>query len=107
MAFISLGLIELIHSFNVKSKESIFKVGIFKNKYLIGAFILGVIMQVGVVSVPVIADKFKLVCLNSNQWIYTILISIFILVIMEIQKLYNQITIKRNQIYTPKKVSQN
>ena len=47
MAFISLGMLELIHSFNVKSEESIFKVGILENKYLIGAFLLGTVLQLG------------------------------------------------------------
>lgn len=46
MAFVTLGLIEMMHSFNIRSEESIFKCGIFKNKYLCLAFILGVIMQV-------------------------------------------------------------
>ncbi len=40
MAFVSLGLIEMVHSFNIRSEGSIFKVGFFKNKYLFGAFIL-------------------------------------------------------------------
>lgn len=46
MAFVSLGLIEMVHSFNIRSEESIFKLGLFHNKYLSGAFILGLIMQV-------------------------------------------------------------
>ena len=36
MAFVALGVLELVHSFNIKSDESIFKVGIFENKFLIG-----------------------------------------------------------------------
>lgn len=46
MAFVTLGLIEMVHSFNIRSEESIFKCGIFKNKYLVLAFILGLVMQV-------------------------------------------------------------
>lgn len=46
MAFVTLGLIEMVHSFNIRSDESIFKCGILKNKYLSLAFILGLIMQV-------------------------------------------------------------
>ena len=38
MAFVSLGLLELVHSFNIKSEESLFKTEIFENKYLIGSF---------------------------------------------------------------------
>ena len=91
MAFVCLGMLELVHSFNIKSEESIFKVGIFENKYLVGAFLLGTIMQVGVVIFSPIASIFKLVPLNSIQWIYTILISLVPIVIVEIQKKWNEI----------------
>src|SRR5699024_1229317 len=37
MAFMAIGLLELIHSFNVKSEKSLFKTGIFDNKYLVGS----------------------------------------------------------------------
>lgn len=40
MAFVTLGLIEMVHSFNIRSEESVFKAGLFKNKYLCLAFII-------------------------------------------------------------------
>ena len=40
MAFITLSMLELVHSINIRTEESIFKAGILKNKYLIGAVIL-------------------------------------------------------------------
>lgn len=86
MAFLSLGLLELVHSFNVKSENSIFKSGLFENKYLIGAFLIGAILQIGVVVISPIAEIFKLVQLNNVQWLYTILISIAPIPIIEIQK---------------------
>ena len=91
MAFVSLAMLELVHSFNIKSDESIFKVGLFENKYLIGAFILGIILQAVVVMVPAFADVFKLVPLNGTQWLYTIGISILPLIIVEAQKKLNEI----------------
>ncbi len=91
MAFLSLGLLELVHSFNIKSEESIFKVGFFENKYLVGALILGTILQVGVVCIPTLANIFNLVALNVTQWIYVALISISPIVIMELQKKFNEI----------------
>ena len=91
MAFVSLGLLELVHCFNIKSDESIFKVGLFENKFLIGSFILGTIMQIAVVIIPQLAEIFKLVPLNRLQWVYTILISISPIIIMEIQKKFNEI----------------
>ena len=91
MAFISLGMLELIHSFNVKSEESIFKVGLFENKYLLGAFVLGTVLQLGIVFVPSLAEIFKLTQLNSTQWLITLAISIAPIIIVEIQKKFNEL----------------
>ena len=101
MAFVSLGLLELVHSFNIKSEESIFKVGLFENKYLLGAFILGALLQIVVVVIPPVAEVFKLVPLTQVQWMYTFGISILPLVIMEIQKAFNKIepsTMQKNKL---------
>ena len=100
MAFISLSMLELVHSFNVRSEESLFKAGLFKNKYLIGAFLIGTILQVGVVIIPKIADIFDVVPLNNKQWIYTAIISILPLAIVEIQKKINTIRFER-PVYKP------
>ena len=91
MAFISLGMLELIHCFNIKSEESIFKAGILENKYLVGAFLLGTVLQVGIVFIPSIANVFKLTMLNSTQWIITLLISIVPIIVIEVQKKFNEI----------------
>ena len=91
MAFVAMAMLELVHSFNVKSEESIFKVGITENKYLVGAFILGTVLQIVVVMIPAFADIFKLVPLNLTQWLYTLGISILPLIIIEAQKKLNEI----------------
>lgn len=98
MAFVCLGLLELVHSFNIKSEETIFKVGLFENKYLLGAFILGALLQIVVVVIPSVAEVFKLVPLTQVQWMYTFGISILPLVIMEIQKAFNKIEPSTMQI---------
>ncbi len=90
MAFISIGILELVHSFNIKSEESIFKVGITENKYLIGSFLLGIFVQITVVIVPMLASIFKLVPLNLEQWIITGIISVLPIPIMELQKKVNE-----------------
>ena len=89
MAFLTLGILELVHSFNIKSEESIFKIGVFENKYLVGALILGVILQVVVVVASPLAQVFSLVPLTGMQWLYTILIAIAPIPIVEIQKAVN------------------
>ena len=89
MAFLTLGILELVHSFNIKSEESIFKIGVLENKYLVGALVLGVILQVIVVVVSPLAQVFSLVPLTEIQWLYTILIAVAPIPIVEIQKAVN------------------
>ena len=96
MAFVALGLLELVHSFNVKSEESIFKTGFLENKFLIGSFVLGTLLQIIVVIVPYFANIFALGPLNFTQWMYTILISIVPIVVMEIQKKFKEIKFRKN-----------
>ncbi|MCI8760456.1 MAG: calcium-translocating P-type ATPase, PMCA-type [Clostridia bacterium] len=90
MAFVSMGLLELIHSFNIKSEQSIFKVGILENKFLIGSFVLGSIIQISVVLIPTLAEIFNLVPLNQIQWVITSIISFLPIPIMELQKRLNE-----------------
>ena len=91
MAFVSLGLLELVHSFNIRTDESLFKVGIFQNKYLVMAFLGGTFLQTIVVIVPQFAEIFKLTNLTVSQWLYTIGISLTPVLLMEMQKFANQI----------------
>ena len=107
MAFVSLGLLELVHSFNIKSEESIFKYSPFENKYLIGAFLLGAFLQVGVALIKPVADVFQLVMLSKEQWLYTILISISPIAIIEIQKKLNTLRKDRIVYESSVKVAQN
>ena len=89
MAFLSLGILELVHSFNIKGEESIFKTGLFENRYLVGAFVLGTLLQVVVVVISPLAQIFDVVPLNSVQWLMTAIISILPVVIIELQKKFN------------------
>ena len=99
MAFITIGMLELIHSFNIKSDKSILEVGIMENKYLIGSFLLGVFVQNIVAIIPTFADIFELHTLNSTQWIITIIISFMPIPIMELQKLANKDKIIKRNIH--------
>lgn len=89
MAFLSIGLLELVHSFNIKSEESIFKKGFLENKFLMGSFLLGTFVQTIVVIIPSLANIFKLVPLTQTQWIITLAISLLPIPIMELQKKMN------------------
>ena len=101
MAFVALSMLELVHSFNIRSEESIIKIGIGKNPYLVGSFILGALLQIGVVSIPNLAQIFKCAPLELKQWGITLGISICPIIIMEIQKKLNELKFGK-RIYTYK-----
>lgn len=99
MAFVCIGILELVHSFNIKTEESIFKAGLKENPYLIAAFLVGTFLQVIVVCVPAIGSLFEVVPLTGMQWLIVSLISISPLFIMELQKKINEIKFGKT-VYT-------
>lgn len=97
MAFASLGLIELVHSINVKRNRSILKSGIKINIYLVGAIILGAILQIGVISIPSIASMFNSVVLTIDQWKLVFIFSLLPLPIVEISKLFKDFLVSKQK----------
>jgi P-type Ca2+ transporter type 2C len=88
MAFTTLSLAQLIHTFNVRSIDtSAFKVGLGTNKKLIAANFTSLILMLSIVVVPVLRKLFKLTVLNLQQWSVVIALSISLLVVVEIIKL--------------------
>lgn len=90
MTFITLSILELVHAFNVKSEESIFKSDILSNKYLIGAFFAGTTLQIMVIVIPFLANIFETTMLTTSQWMYIVIISFSSILIMELQKFLNR-----------------
>ena len=103
MAFFALSTLELVHSFNIKSENSIFKTGIFNNLYLIGAVLIGLVLQTIVIVSPTIAQVFNCIPLNGVQWLIVISISILPLILVEIQKAINEFRFGR--VVYPKKIN--
>ncbi|MDR1794470.1 MAG: calcium-translocating P-type ATPase, PMCA-type [Erysipelotrichaceae bacterium] len=65
MAFVTLSISELFHSFNMKSDtHSIFHKSLFNNRFLWGAFFFGLTLQFLVLYVPVLSSLFKLTNLD-------------------------------------------
>ncbi len=90
MAFGTLSLSQLVHAFNMRSETSVLKAGIFKNKYLVGAFLLGLILQTAVMSVPVLQAIFKTAALNASQWGIVSLLSFMPILVVEGGKLFSE-----------------
>ncbi|MGG7097058.1 calcium-translocating P-type ATPase, PMCA-type [Clostridium sardiniense] len=88
MAFVVLSISQLFLSFSLRdSKKSIFKVGILKNKALLFSLILGVVLQILIISVPFLSSVFKTYPLSFGDFEFVFLISLVPLVINEISKL--------------------
>lgn len=87
MAFAVLSLSQLSHAHNVRSEiNSLFKTGVFSNKYLVGATFCSLILQLSVIFIPFLRDIFKVVLLNTEQWMIVLLLSIAPIVFVEIIK---------------------
>ena len=68
MAFGTLCMSRLVHGFNCKSNHPVlFTRKFFDNMYLIGAFILGVILMTCVMTIPSLHTLFKVQTLNMQQ----------------------------------------
>ncbi len=88
MSFAVLALSQLTHVFNVRSNtKSAFKVGLFTNTKLLGAVALSALLQISVISIPVLSKIFKVVALNGQQWLIVAGLSVAPLLIVEIIKL--------------------
>ncbi|MDQ5983997.1 MAG: Calcium-transporting ATPase 1 [Eubacteriales bacterium SKADARSKE-1] len=86
MTFAVMSLSQIIHAFNIRSEESIFKTGILGNMSLIYSFMLCVILQVSVISLPFLTTVFKTVCLDLTQWLIVAGLSLSPLILVEIEK---------------------
>jgi Ca2+-transporting ATPase len=96
MAFATLSLSQLFHSFNLKSRDkSIFQVGIFSNMWLVGSFVLCSALMAGVIMVPALANIFRVIPLDLIQWAIVIGLSFAIIPIVEVVKLIQR-SIKKN-----------
>lgn len=86
MAFATLSISQLIHAFNMKTENSLFSINLFNNIYLIGSLIIGTFLQVSVIMIPTLASIFKVVVLNTTQWLVVLILCIMPIVIVELEK---------------------
>lgn len=92
MAFITLSVSQLFHSLNLRSTmKSIFQVGIFKNRLLIGSILLGLAIQASLVYVPFLHDVFGIHYLSIEDWLFVIGLSIIPVVLNEIVKAFKRV----------------
>ena len=87
MAFATLGLIQLLHAFNVKSVyQSVFKVGLFRNKTFNWAIPVAFVLLMATIVVPGFNNLFHVSHLSLTQWLAVIVGSFLIVVLVELVK---------------------
>ncbi|HZK54455.1 MAG TPA: calcium-translocating P-type ATPase, PMCA-type [Desulfosporosinus sp.] len=87
MAFAVLSISQLFHSLNMRHPDkSIFQLGLLTNRYLIYAILIGISLQVMVITVPALASVFKVYPLTLSDWSFVMILSVIPLVINEIVK---------------------
>jgi Ca2+-transporting ATPase len=92
MSFVVLAASQLFYSLTVRhGRKSIFQIGIFSNMYLIGAIVIGFILQLTVISVPFLANAFKVHNLSVRDWLIVIGFALVPLALNEIIKLFMRI----------------
>lgn len=87
MTFAVLSLSQLVHAFNLRSKKSLFRTGFLGNPKLIGAFLIGTLMQVSVISIAPLAAVFKAVPLSPLCWLIVGVLSLAPLAVVETEKI--------------------
>ena len=89
MAFVTLSLAELIRAYTVRSERaSIFKIGIFSNKYMQYAVGLSIVLLLLVCAVPFLQPIFNTHFLTGREWAVVIGLSLMPAVAEEITKFF-------------------
>ncbi|BBM44843.1 cation-translocating P-type ATPase [Leptotrichia trevisanii] len=95
MAFIVLTVSQLFYSLTMRnSQKTIFEIGIFKNKYLIGSIIIGIVLQIGLTSFAPIAQIFKVTNISFGNWDIVLMFTLIPFAVNEVIKLISRKKIK-------------
>ncbi|UFR15723.1 cation-translocating P-type ATPase [Streptococcus equi subsp. zooepidemicus] len=87
MAYVTLGLIQLVHAYNVKSVyQSIFTVGLFKNKLFNYSIPVAFVALMATVVVPGFNKFFHVTHLTFTQWLVVIVGSLLMVAFVELVK---------------------
>lgn len=95
MAFATLAITQLVHAVNVRSNHSIFKKGLFSNKYMVGAFAASLALMLVALLIPALMGVFKVTAMTGVQWLIVAGISFSMFIIMEIYKVIERLFTKK------------
>ena len=87
MAFLTLSMAEIFHSFNMRSRrQSIAKMGSM-NWYLLGAMVLSLLLSSAVIYIPFLSKAFDFAPIDAREYFAALLLAFMVVPIVEIVKL--------------------
>lgn len=94
MAFLTLSMAEIFHSFNMRSRrQSIAKMGSM-NWYLLGAMVLSLVLSTVVIYVPFLSEAFDFAPIDAREYFTALVLAFLVVPIVEIVKLIQRKTSK-------------
>jgi Ca2+-transporting ATPase len=92
MAFMSIIAAQLIYALAFRHyQKSIFSLGLFSNKLLFGAIVLGIVLQLLLFEIPFLREAFKLTSLSLIDWFIVLALGLIPLLGNEMVKLFYRI----------------
>ena len=98
MAFVTLSMCELFRAYTVRSERlSVFRLGLFSNRYMQAAVLVSLFLLILVVNVPFLQPIFNTHFLRWNEWAIVLGLALIPAVIEEITKVYLHWQDRRNE----------
>jgi Ca2+-transporting ATPase len=86
MLFTTLTLSQMGHALAVRSRDSLFKVGLLSNRALLGAVLLTFVLQMAVVYVPFLQNLFRTDALSLGELLLSLILSTVVFWGVELEK---------------------
>lgn len=95
MAFTTLIMFQLFNVFNARSDERSAFVGLFKNRWVWGAILFSLALQVAVIYVPFLQKAFSTVSLSLGDWLRCVAVASSVLWLRELSKAVTRVVYRR------------
>lgn len=86
MCFAVLSLSQLVHSLNMRSSDSLFKIGFFSNAKLLFSVIFCITLQCAVITLPALQIIFQTSPLTGMQWFMVVVLALLPVPLVELEK---------------------
>ena len=92
MAFTTMAMFQVFNSLNCRSRsKSVFQLGLFTNRYLLGAIALSVILQVAASLLPFMQTALGTVPLSLREWGQITLVASSVFIADEVRKTFQRL----------------